>query len=403
MSSNSNLSKLVNNKIKKVLSNNITIKSNKLVNNNTIAGYKIDADPFQYPITLGIIIIISLILVGYAFYKYYSDDDTFKIGKSYYGPDIANYAPLFEIKTDTVEKCQQRCIRDPLCSGITYNYDVQNCVGTEEGVMRDETDNFIAWVKPKEPKEYDTNLGIIMSYTSKPKYVSNNVLMPPNIMGDFCYSFYVTIFDFYENFGSWRHVFHKGSSMIEPEGSGYQLDYQNWENVVTDYPEQSIGVWLAPFTNNLRIAYTTISNQNVKVGSHLHAFIQKCNDLTNDCYITDSVTGKHTNVNMIGDGSDVPPKLTKKVEYIDQDIQNIPINKPVHISLNFRVSNVELYIDGNLKKIVNLDGTPDFNDGDLYVMYPKSFNGQVSKLTYIPQSVNRNKIMKMKGSVPKFN
>ena len=42
-----------------------------------------------------------------------------------------------------------------------------------------------------------------------------------------------------------------------------------------------------------------------------------------------------------------------------------------------------------------MTGVPDFNDGGMYVMYPKSFKGDLTKLSYYPQSNKREKIMKI--------
>ena len=360
-----------------------------------IAGYKIDTDPFKYPITLGIIVIICILFISYTIYNYYSEDDQLKIGKSFYGKDIYNYVPIFESKVDNIDGCQERCIRDPSCKGVTFNNSTKMCVGSEEGTLRDEDNNFSAWVKPKDASKIDFKTGILMSYADKSKSVDKYKFIPPGIQGDFCFSFNITITDFYHNFGTWRHIFHKGTSMKDPDSSGYVSDYQNWENIVADYPDQCIGVWLAPYTNNMRICYTTVSNINMKTNNHLHAFIQKCNSLTDECYITDMVGGNKDHVNMLGDGMDVPPKLIKNVEYIESDLQNIPINEPVHITINFRINNVELYVNGKLKKVSPLIGLPDFNDDGMYVMYPKTFKGDISKLSYYPQSIERAKIMKL--------
>ena len=367
-----------------------------LGNNNTIAaGYKIDTDPFQYPITLGVIAMLCILFISYVVYNYYSDDEQLKIGKSFYGKDIYNYIPIFENKTKNIDECQERCIRDPSCKGVTLNNDTKMCVGSEEGVLRDEDKGFSAWIKPKDASKIDFKTGILMSYADKPKSVDKYKFIPPGIQGDFCYSFSITITDFYHNFGSWRHIFHKGTPMKDPNSSGYVSDYQNWENIVADYPDQCIGVWLAPYTNNMRICYTTVSNMNMRTNNHLHAFIQKCNSLTEECYITDMPGGNKDLVNMLGDGDVVPPKLMKNVEYIESDLQNIPINEPVHITINFRINSVELYINGKLSKVSSMTGVPDFNDGGMYVMYPKSFKGDLTKLSYYPQSIKREKIMKL--------
>jgi hypothetical protein len=378
------------------------VNTNNSANVHITAGYKLNTNPFDYPITLGIVIILCVLFVSYAIYKHYSNDEGLKIGHSYYGLDISSYVPIFEMKTDTIEKCQNRCIKDPTCEGVTYNYDTKNCSGTDHGTLREEKKNFAAWIKPADAEEISAKSRMILSFADKAKYVRKDKIVPPGIQGDFCYSFYLTVYDFYHNFGTWRHIFHKGTPMKDLDATGYDNNYKDWENVVADYPDQCIGVWLAPYTNNIRICYSMISNINTRSNSHLHAFMQKCNSLTEDCYITDFPGGKKDSVNLIGDGEEVAEKLVKSVEFIDTDLQNIPINSPIHITINFRVNNVELYVNGKLRKITGLNGTPDFNPEDLYVMYPKSIKGQVSHLSYFPKSISQKKIMELNQNKPQY-
>lgn len=392
------LSQKINDTVKLKTTTNPSSSTNpKLMSDSSTitAGYKLNTDPFQYPITLTIIALICILFISYTIYNYYSNNSEFNIGKSFYGKDIYNYVPLFENKVNNVDECQERCIRDPSCSGVTFNNDTKICVGSEEGVLRDEDKNFSAWIKPKDASKIDFKTGILLSYADKPRSVNKYKFIPPGIQGDFCFSFSITITDFYHNFGSWRHVFHKGTGMKDPDSGEYINDYQNWENIVSEYPDQCIGVWLAPYTNNMRICFTTISNMNMKTNNHLHAFIQKCNSLTDECYITDMPGGNKDQVNMLGDGTDIPSKMVKSIEYIESDLQNIPINEPVHITLNFRINNVELYVNGKLNKVSPLIGVPDFNDGSMYIMYPKSIKGDISKLSYYPQSIDREKILNL--------
>jgi hypothetical protein len=388
-----NLSQKINNTVKlKTGSTNPKLLN---YNEHIVSGYKIDTDPFQYPITLTIIAIICIIFISYTLYNYYSDNDQLNIGKSFYGKDIYNYVPLFEDKVNNIDECQERCIRDPSCKGVTFNNDTKLCIGSEEGVLREEEKNYSSWIKPRDSSKIDFKTGILLSYADKPRSIDKYKFISPGIKGDFCFSFSITITDFYDNFGSWRHVFHKGTSMKDPNSNDYINDYKNWENVISDYPDQCIGVWLAPYTNNMRICFTTISDMNMKTNNNLHAFIQKCNSLTDECYITDMPGGNKDQVNLLGDGMDVPPKLIKSIEYIENDLQNIPVNEPVHITLNFRINNVELYVNGRIVKISPLIGIPDFNDDAMYVMYPKSFRGDISKLSYYPQSIKRENIVKL--------
>ena len=44
---------------------------------------------------------------------------------------------------------------DIYCSGITYNLNNKKCVGTKEGFLRKDDNNFIAYIKPKNLENID--------------------------------------------------------------------------------------------------------------------------------------------------------------------------------------------------------------------------------------------------------
>ena len=103
-------------------------------------------------------------------------------------------------------------------------------------------------------------------------------------MFKFNYSFYIYISDYYTNHGKWRHVFHKGTEITE-------IDTHEWEKVMTMCPDQGVGVWLAPFNNNLRVCITTRTN-NVKndFKPHKHPFEEKYEDSEYDLTVDELET-----------------------------------------------------------------------------------------------------------------
>ena len=65
---------------------------------------------------------------------------------------------------------------------------------------------------------------------------------------------------------------------------------------------------------------------NTVSGSYPDAFIEKCDDLTKTCYITDAPSGKWANKLSLSDGKISKPIIEKYIEYFDHDLQNIPLN-----------------------------------------------------------------------------
>lgn len=351
------------------------------------------------------IFFVSFLCIGYAAYTYTTSisDVTLLENSSYYGENIATYEAIFQQTTNTINDCITICNNDMTCDGITYNSDTKTCMGTRGGKIRNENSNYTAWVKPPylKPNIDTINLkkAIILGYTSTMKIVNSNQIPTPYTVGNFCYSFNLTIYDVNLNYGSWRHIFHKGTP-IDP---GTTLNYLSWENLIMDFPIQNIGVWMSPFTNNLRIAVTTSSTSNNSYGSYSDAFIQKCDSITGDCYITDMPGGKWVDKSKSGDSSVAKTKIETYVEYFDHDLQNIPLNKQINITINFRGRDVEVYFDGKIIKIYSLDGVPIYETtkSNLYAMNDKTIGGEITNLIFYPDAVkleNMPDILKMKSN-----
>jgi hypothetical protein len=265
------------------------------------------------------------------------------------------------------------------------------CTGTKNGVIRNESGEYSAWVKPPESNEKKTinfKNSVLVGYTNTFRMIAKEKIFKPFTIGNFAYSFNVIIKDFYKNYGYWRHIFHKGTA-IEP---GKTLAYQSWENLISEIPNQSIGVWMAPFTNNLRIAITTNTVGNLPSYKYKDAYVQVCDD--NDCYITDLPSGKWADRKVIRDESTIAykPKIDKFIEFIDHDLQNIPINTKLNITINVMNKTVEIYFNGKIVKVTQLEGTPALDTNNLYVFNEYTINGEISNLLYYPDALKLQNI-----------
>ena len=338
------------------------------------------------------ILSISLIAIGYAIYYYTNLKSNLIIltSSSYYGTDIALYEPIFQDTSKNVNDCITICENDVICDGITYNSDTKACLGTKVGQVRNENSNYSAWVKPvsssiNQNTNKDFKKSVLVGYTKTMMVIDATKIQNPYMLGNFAYSFNLTIYDFNKNYGSWRHIFHKGT----PITKGQILSYQSWENLVQDFPNQQIGVWLAPFTNNLRIAITTTSLANRTYGSYPDAFVKKCDTIAGNCFITDMPSGKWTDTSRAGDSSIPKTQVSTNLEYLDQDLQNIPINTQLNVTVNVYNNIVEVYFNGKIVKISQLDGTPVSDKKNLYVLNEKTANCEISNLLFYPDVVKK--------------
>ena len=379
------------------MSSNLNTKTKVSSLFNKSLGYEMKEESmFSNIYLIGFIIIIVFSFIGYVIYYYYmniSSKIDINNNSSFYSSDIILYEPLFSETTNTINDCINICTNDIICDGITYNSDSQTCTGTKNGQLRNENSNYSAWVKPNNLKQNNNNnkdftKSVLIGYTKLPKTINGQHIQNPYLIGYFAYSFNLTIYDIYKNYGSWRHIFHKGTAI----DTDMIMSYQSWENLITDFPIQTIGIWLAPFTNNLRIAVTTTSLANRAYGSYSDAFVEKCNSLTEECYITDMPGGNWADRSRVGDKSTPNTQINTYVEYFDNDLQNIPINKTINITINFRGSDAEVYYDGLIRKTVKLDGIPTINKLNLYAMNDKSFGGEITNLIYYPDALTLDNI-----------
>jgi hypothetical protein len=69
------------------------------------------------------------------------------------------------------------------------------------------------------------------------------------------------------------------------------------------------------------------------------------------------------------------------------EIGNIPLNKWVHLTLVTINKNIDLYINGFLKKRCLLKGLPRQNDGDVYINSFGGFRGFLSRVRYFNYAV----------------
>ena len=82
------------------------------------------------------------------------------------------------------------------------------------------------------------------------------------------------------------------------------------------------------------------------------------------------------------------------------DIGNIPIGKWFHVTISCIGKNLDVYINGRLKKRCKLRGIPKQNFGDLYINSWNGFDGFLSKFRYFNYAVPYYKIEQMLADGP---
>lgn len=265
------------------MNNNNNSKTNSFKNNqsslkkigNTISNIKNNVSSGQSEaVIIFIIFFIMSAFAIYTLYNYYSSDFGINPSKTYYGIDLLNDVPIFTKSTNNITECIENCETDPICSGITYDNNNQLCVGIKNGKLRDDDSNFTSWIKTN--KKFDEYLlkTLLVGNTSSEAIIRQVNVPSPSIVGEFTYTFWLNINSWYDNFKYWKHVWHRGDPIEKT------MMYEQWDDIESDFPMQSPGIWLAPYTNNLRICFTVELNKiKRRKNRHPHSNVQICVDV----------------------------------------------------------------------------------------------------------------------------
>ena len=187
-----------------------------------------------------------------------------------------------------------------------------------------------------------TNDGISLDKIEHTSYnVISKDIKKPIIENDISYSFWIYLKEFYYNFSKWKHIFHKGTNV-----ENKQLDYSYWNNIETEIPEQSIGIWMHPHTNNLRICATTESG----------------------------------------------------IEYTD--IEDIPQNEAIHISITISNKTLNIYRNKKLTITKVFGDRISINTKPMYFNFPFTFNGTLYNFLYLPRTPDNKLITQLFSNKP---
>jgi hypothetical protein len=388
----------------------LLLKRNKNSNNNNNNNDKPNINRTSLLILLGLIIIGGIVLFYFVFKN--EDTEAYKAGVAYLPKDITNIDinPLIDKTVGNINECIDECNLNGNCNGITFNKDTYKCNGYENGMLVNTSPSMYAWEKSKEKQTKESQIILLTKTYQQTKIDAGRMPFPREIY-NLNFSFWLKITDWYNSSHSyWKCVFFKSATQHLDNRNNKIIKTPNWEDIVNELPDQCIGVWLSPFTNNLRICVTTEKNTNADNKIPLpHPNKQICT--TNACLYTNDLSIKHIQ------NTDYKEHIEMMKKYLDKykeekekkpktqgyiplepnnkdkqtqklmehvDILNISIGEPIFISININKTIMELYINDKLNYIVNLEGMPIFNRNELNVKNEPTFNGNIYNLSYLP-------------------
>lgn len=168
---------------------------------------------------------------------------------------------------------------------------------------------------------------------------------------EYTYSFWIFVNDWNYRNEKPKHVLHRGDSKCKIANPS---------------------VWIYPNTNKLMIRFQTYGEQG------------------SDSQVNNSnLYPKYPNntMNPIDDES-----LMKGRNNYVCDIDNIPLQRWVHVSIVLWNRTTDVYINGKLNRSCILAGVPKLNNGNVYIGQFGGFDGLVSKLRYYNKALDPNQI-----------
>ena len=230
--------------------------------------------------------------------------------------------------------------------------------------------------------------------------IPNDEIVGPKNGFDYSITFWIYIDDLYQNYGTWRHILHKGNY------NGQEiLEYNDWDDLCTNYHYQSPGIWLHPTKPILRFAVTIQSIKNY------------CDILTNEHSCDEEISCKWSSTDTkCRMKQDQPHDLYKNhkvnyssrgqtedkyiIQYVDIDI---PVKTAYHLGFVFDQKVLNVYTNGELYQTAKFMGEPVSNNNDLHLCLKNNFSGNIIDMNYYPDTITQEKVRTLSKKIPEFD
>jgi len=175
--------------------------------------------------------------------------------------------------------------------------------------------------------------------------------VPVSLNGsEYSYSFWIFINDWNYKFGSPKPILYRGTQ---------------------DCRHANPSIWLYPTENKLMIRAETYD----------------C-----DSGVNSPIYGKNNQVS-----KSLNPVTDPSILGVEKvcDIENIPLQRWVHVVVCLWNKTIDVYINGKLTRSCILDGVPKLNNGNVYVTPNGGYNGLISRLQFYNYALDPQKVYKL--------
>ena len=199
---------------------------------------------------------------------------------------------------------------------------------------------------------------------------------------EFTYGCWIYIDDYDVNKGSWKNIFHKGSSE--------NIDCPHSSSASSS---QCPGLWLGPNNNDLYVFLNTFKNID-----SIHTTGPTSTAGPTSTSGPTSATGPSAQSCNTYDHDTFNKNKDSLLE--SEMVNNIPVNNWVNIIVAVRQNNLDIYINGILKKRKLLKYLPKQNNGAFHMNAKGGFSGYLSNVRYFNYYITEGELFKYVSSGP---
>ena len=227
---------------------------------------------------------------------------------------------------------------------------------------------YLTWYRYSQRKNSEPMLITSPQDATQPFTVESSKLPSTTNGSEYAYSFWIYVSDWTYGFGRAKSVLWRGDASCK-----------------TANPS----IWLYPKENRLMV---------------------RC-----DSYSYDPQSGQYSNPNGSMNPLENPDLLGPNKAC---DIDNIPLQRWVHVCVSLWNRTLDVYINGKLTRSCVLEGVAKLNNGNVYTTGAGGFQGYMSRLQYFNHAVNPDKVyglykkgpfsanwwwQSVKGTIPQIN
>jgi len=223
-------------------------------------------------------------------------------------------------------------------------------------------------------------------------------------------SFWMNIDNWNYNFGTVKHIMHKGSEGIESCNPGIFLHPTKNQLIIRVDTTETASTYKVYKNRNLREGSTIKSSVDVREQDckkecstdetcnsfTLDHLANQCTFFKNDVVVDDDkVFTTQESVNTYSKQKSMNPKYYGEHELnslMPCDIVDLPLQRWNHVVVVLWNRNLDVYLNGKLARSCALKSVPQINNGSLFLFKDGGFSGDLANLRYYNRAINTDEV-----------